>query len=42
MLKVGLLEEPKTLNIWLASDAWSRKVLRLMYQTLYIRDPEYT
>ncbi|MEA3232577.1 MAG: ABC transporter substrate-binding protein [Thermodesulfobacteriota bacterium] len=40
MLKVGILEEPKTLNIWLASDAWSRKVLRLMYQTLYIRDPE--
>jgi len=40
MMKVGLLEEPKTLNIWLASDAWSRKVLRLMYQTLYIRDPE--
>jgi len=40
MLKVGLLEEPKTLNIWLASDTWSRKVLRLMYQTLYTRDPE--
>ncbi len=40
MLKVGLLEEPKTLNIWLASDTWSRKVLRLMYQPLYIRDPE--
>ncbi len=40
MLKIGLLQEPKTLNIWLASDAWSNKVLRLMYQTLYFRDPE--
>jgi ABC-type transport system substrate-binding protein len=40
MLKVGILEEPKTLNIWLASDAWSRKILRLMYQTLYTRDPD--
>jgi len=38
MLKVGLLEEPKTLNIWLASDRWSRKVLSQIYQTLYIRD----
>ncbi|MCD4715311.1 MAG: ABC transporter substrate-binding protein, partial [Desulfobacterales bacterium] len=40
MLKVGLLEEPKTLNIWLASDRWSRKVLSQIYQPLYIRDPK--
>ena len=40
MLKVGILEEPKTLNIWLASDAWSHKVLKLIYQTLYMRDPD--
>jgi ABC-type transport system substrate-binding protein len=40
MLKVGLLEEPKTLNIWLASDRWSRKVLSQIYQPLFIRDPE--
>jgi peptide/nickel transport system substrate-binding protein len=40
MLKVGLLEEPKTLNIWLASDTWSRKVLGQIYQPLYIRDPK--
>jgi peptide/nickel transport system substrate-binding protein len=39
-LKIGLHEEPKTLNIWLASDANSRKILSLIYQPLYIRDPE--
>jgi ABC-type transport system substrate-binding protein len=39
ILKIGLLEEPKTLNIWLASDKWSGRVLALMYQRLYIRDP---
>jgi len=39
-LKVGLLQEPKTLNIWLASDRWSGKVLSQIYQRLYIRDPE--
>jgi ABC-type transport system substrate-binding protein len=40
MLKIGLLEEPKTLNTWLASDRWSRKVLSQIYQPLYVRDPE--
>ncbi|MBW1779251.1 MAG: ABC transporter substrate-binding protein [Deltaproteobacteria bacterium] len=40
MLKMGLLEEPKTLNVWRASDRWSRKVLGLMYQPLYVRDPK--
>jgi ABC-type transport system substrate-binding protein len=40
MVKIGLLEEPKTLNIWLASDRWSLKVLGQIYHPLYIRDPE--
>ena len=40
MLKIGLLEEPRTLNIWLASDAWSGRVLSQIYQDLYIREPE--
>lgn len=40
MLKMGLLEEPKTLNLWLARDRWSRRVLSLFYQPLYIRDPK--
>ena len=40
LLKVGLLEEPKTLNIWLASDTWSRKVLAQIYQPLYVREPK--
>jgi ABC-type transport system substrate-binding protein len=39
-LKIGLLQEPKTLNIWLASDRWSGNVLSQMYQTLYVRDPK--
>ncbi|MGD9319903.1 MAG: hypothetical protein PVH99_08050, partial [Desulfobacteraceae bacterium] len=40
VIKIGVLEEPKTLNIWLASDSWSRKVLSQIYQPLYIREPE--
>lgn len=40
MLKIGLPEEPRTLNIWLASDANSRKVLSQIYHPLYQRDPE--
>jgi peptide/nickel transport system substrate-binding protein len=39
-IKIGLLEEPKTLNIWLATDVWSNKVLHLIYSPLYIREPE--
>ena len=39
-IKIGLLEEPKTLNVWLATDAWSGKVLSQIYQPLYIREPE--
>lgn len=39
-LNIGLAEEPRTTNIWLASDANSRKVLSLIYQPLYMNDPE--
>jgi peptide/nickel transport system substrate-binding protein len=39
-LRIGLPEEPRTLNIWLASDANSRNILRLIYQPLYVEDPE--
>ena len=39
-LKIGIKEEPKTLNIWLASDKWSGAVLRQIYQPLYIREPK--
>ena len=39
-LKIGLLEEPKTLNILRASDRWSRKVLSQIYHPLFIRDPD--
>jgi peptide/nickel transport system substrate-binding protein len=39
-IKIGLLEEPKTLNVWLATDAWSQKVLSQIYQYLFIRDPK--
>jgi ABC-type transport system substrate-binding protein len=40
VLRIGLAEEPRTLNVWLASDANSRKVLSLIYQPLYATDPE--
>ncbi len=40
ILKIGLLEEPKTLNVLRATDRWSQKVLSHIYQRLYIRDPE--
>lgn len=40
MLRIGLSEEPRTLNIWLASDANSRKILSKIYQPLYQHDPE--
>ncbi len=38
LLRVGVLEEPKSLNPWLATDAWSKRVLNLVFQPLYIRD----
>ena len=40
MLKIGVLEEPKSLNLWLATDAWSNRVLSLIYEPLFIRDPQ--
>jgi ABC-type transport system substrate-binding protein len=40
ILRVGFLQEPKTLNIWIASDRWSRNVLEQLYQPLYIREPK--
>ena len=40
VLRIGLAEEPRTLNVWLASDANSRKVLSLIYQPLYVYDPD--
>ena len=40
ILKMGVLQEPKTLNIWRAGDRWSLKILGLIYQPLYVRDPK--
>jgi peptide/nickel transport system substrate-binding protein len=40
VLRIGLAEEPRTLNVWLASDANSRKVLSLIYQPLFTYDPK--
>ncbi|MCB2225599.1 MAG: ABC transporter substrate-binding protein [Desulfarculaceae bacterium] len=40
MLKIGVLEEPKSLNLWLATDAWSNRVLSLIYEPLFIREPK--
>lgn len=39
LLKVGLMEEPKTLNVFGAKDIWASKVLLFSYQRLYYRDP---
>jgi len=39
-LKIGLPEEPRSLNLWLGTDANSRKILSLIYQPLYNRHPE--
>ncbi|MEN8212291.1 MAG: ABC transporter substrate-binding protein, partial [Thermodesulfobacteriota bacterium] len=40
LLKIGLPEEPKSLNLWLGTDSNSRKILSLIYQPLYTRDPK--
>ncbi|MCP4021189.1 MAG: ABC transporter substrate-binding protein [Desulfobacteraceae bacterium] len=40
ILKIGLPEEPKSLNVWLGTDANSRKILSQIYQPLYTRDPK--
>jgi peptide/nickel transport system substrate-binding protein len=39
-LKIGVPEEPRSLNLWLGTDANSNKILSLIYQPLYHRDPE--
>ncbi|RJR44679.1 MAG: ABC transporter substrate-binding protein [Desulfobacteraceae bacterium] len=39
IIKIGILEEPKTLNIWRASDTWSKRVLSKICQPLFIREP---
>ena len=39
-LRIGLPEEPRTLNIWLASDRSSHQILSQIYQPLYKRDPD--
>jgi peptide/nickel transport system substrate-binding protein len=39
-LKVGLMDEPKTLNPFAARDVWSAKVLTFLYQRLYYREPK--
>jgi ABC-type transport system substrate-binding protein len=40
IIKIGLLQEPKSLNVWRATDRWSRRVLSRIYQPLYIREPK--
>ncbi len=40
IMKIGMKEEPKTLNIWLARDRWSLRILSHVYQPLYYRDPK--
>lgn len=40
VLKIGLPEEPRSLNVWLGTDANSRKILSQVYQPLYERHPQ--
>ncbi|WP_459917660.1 ABC transporter substrate-binding protein [Desulfocicer niacini] len=40
VLTIGLPEEPRTLNVWLASDSNSWKILSQIYQAMYVRDPD--
>ncbi|MCK5543308.1 MAG: ABC transporter substrate-binding protein [Desulfobacterales bacterium] len=40
ILKIGLPEEPKSLNVWLGTDTNSRKILSQIYQPLFTRDPK--
>ena len=40
IIKIGLPEEPKTLNVWAATDTWSNRVLNQILQPLYIREPK--
>ncbi len=38
-LKIGIPEEPNSLNLFLGTDANSQKILSLIYQPLFLRDP---
>ena len=38
--KSAFPQEPKTLNVWAATDVWSNKVLNQLLQPLYIREPK--
>lgn len=40
VLRIGLLQQPKTLNIWHATDTWSAKILGLSYPNMFLRDPD--
>ncbi|MBU0969119.1 MAG: ABC transporter substrate-binding protein [Proteobacteria bacterium] len=40
LLNIGLPEEPQSLNLWLGTDANSRKILTQIYQPLYHHHPE--
>ncbi len=40
IIKIGLPEAPRTLNVWAAVDVWSNRVLSQLLQPLYIRDPK--
>ena len=39
-LKVAILKDPKNLNPFQTSDAWTKKVIQLIYQPLYLVDPD--
>jgi len=39
-LKIGLMEEPKTLNPFSATDRWSKNIIKQLYQPLYIKGPK--
>lgn len=40
IVRIGIPDEPRTLNLWLASDANSRQILRQIYDPLYEHDPD--
>jgi len=39
-LKVAILKEPRNLNPFMTSDAWTKKVISLIFQPLYLVDPD--
>ncbi len=39
-IKIGMKDEPKTLNPFRASDTWSRKVVTRFFEPLYTREPK--